>query len=86
MLFDLRAGFLCNHEVLTIIKAQRDARAVEVKALLDAKAKRVAKLGRRPFQKELEDDEIARLQPQDLATVSFEVRYWPELSEGRGRS
>lgn len=72
---NVRAGFLCNHEVLSILRQQRDARSKEIKALGEVKAKRVAKLGRKPFNKEQEDDEIERIQPQDLHTVTFEVRW-----------
>lgn len=61
--------------MLAILRQQRDARSKEIKALGDAKAKRVAKLGRKPFNKEQEDDEVERIQPQDLHTVTFEVSY-----------
>ncbi|ORY87486.1 RNA polymerase Rpb4-domain-containing protein [Leucosporidium creatinivorum] len=76
---NVRAGFLCNHEVLAILRQQRDARTKEIKALGEAKVKRVAKLGRKPFNKEQEDDEVERIQPQDLHTVTFEcIKYLEE--------
>lgn len=75
---NVRAGFLCNKEVLSILQSQRDARAAQIKTLGDQKAARVAKLNRRAYAKEAEDDEVARLQPGDLHTVTFEVSI-PEL-------
>jgi hypothetical protein len=53
-----RAGFLCNHEVLSILKGHRDARA-----------KLLAAVPRGPGKEEEEE----RIQPQDLHTVTFEV-------------
>ncbi|KAK4699239.1 DNA-directed RNA polymerase III subunit RPC9, partial [Phenoliferia sp. Uapishka_3] len=76
---NMRAGFLCNKEVLTILSQQRDSRAKEIKSLGNAKAARVAKLNRRPYAKEQEDDEVVRLQPSDLHTVTFEcIKYLEE--------
>lgn len=69
-----RAGFLCNFEVLHFLKQQRDERAAEVKVLSEAKAARVSKLGRKAYAREQEDEEIERVQPPELHTISFEVR------------
>ncbi|KDE06108.1 hypothetical protein MVLG_03525 [Microbotryum lychnidis-dioicae p1A1 Lamole] len=70
---DPRAGLLCNHEVLTILRQQRDDRANQIKKLTQQKAKRVAALKRKAYPNEEEDEERDRLQPQDLHTVTFET-------------
>ncbi|KAL8280739.1 hypothetical protein RQP46_006743 [Phenoliferia psychrophenolica] len=76
---NVRAGFLCNHEVLTLLQAQRDSRTKEVKLLSAAKQARVAKLGRKPYANEQEDEETHRLQPTELHTVTFEcIKYLEE--------
>lgn len=69
-----RAGFLCNYEVLQILRQQRDSRRRQVDKLHEAKQKRLSKLNRKPFGKEPEEEEVDRIQPQDLHTVTFEVR------------
>ncbi|BGP32892.1 hypothetical protein JCM10296v2_004677 [Rhodotorula toruloides] len=68
-----RAGFLCNHEVLQILRGQRDERASRIKELQRARKNgpRKEEFGTR--------DEIERIQPQDLHTVTFEaLRYLEE--------
>ncbi|GAA5827467.1 hypothetical protein JCM3770_006967 [Rhodotorula araucariae] len=65
-----RAGFLCNYEVLAVLRQQRDQRQKRIKALQQARkaAPRTEEFGTR--------DEIERIQPQDLHTVTFEaLRY-----------
>ncbi|BGP40909.1 hypothetical protein JCM10450v2_004914 [Rhodotorula kratochvilovae] len=65
-----RAGFLCNYEVLAVLRQQRDQRQKRIKALQQARkaAPRAEEFGTR--------DEIERIQPQDLHTVTFEaLRY-----------
>ncbi|GJN91238.1 hypothetical protein Rhopal_004256-T1 [Rhodotorula paludigena] len=62
-----RAGFLCNHEVLAVLRQQRDHRAQRIKDL-----NRARKNG--PRQDDFSArDEIDRIQPQDLHTVTFEA-------------
>lgn len=70
-----RAGFLCNHEVLAILRQQQEARKAQIDHLADLKRKRVAQLNRKAFGKEQEDDERERIQPQDLHTVTWEVSH-----------
>ncbi|BGP16992.1 hypothetical protein JCM10213_007438 [Rhodosporidiobolus nylandii] len=66
-----RAGFLCNHEVLTLLRQQRDQRAEQIKQL------NASKKGKERNGSEFSArDEIERIQPQDLHTVTFEaLRY-----------
>lgn len=61
-----RAGFLCNYEVLDILRSHRDQRARQL-AELHA-------LGRKGGVRQDEED---RVQPQDLHTVTFEVSHRP---------
>ncbi|SCV70028.1 BQ2448_1422 [Microbotryum intermedium] len=70
---DPRAGLLCNHEVLMILRQQRDGRANQIKKLTQQKAKPVGALKRKAYPQEEEDDERDRIQPQDLHTVTFEA-------------
>ncbi|GAA5901382.1 hypothetical protein JCM6882_007762 [Rhodosporidiobolus microsporus] len=63
-----RAGFLCNHEVLALLRQQRDARAQQIKHLTDSK-----KGKERDGSEFTARDEIERIQPQDLHTVTFEA-------------
>ncbi|GAA6009309.1 hypothetical protein JCM10207_004345 [Rhodosporidiobolus poonsookiae] len=66
-----RAGFLCNQEVLAILRQQRDERSAQIKDLT------ASKRGKERDGKEFSArDEIERIQPQDLHTVTFEaLRY-----------
>ncbi|GAA6005570.1 DNA-directed RNA polymerase III subunit RPC17 [Rhodotorula paludigena] len=67
-----RAGFLCNHEVLAVLRQQRDHRAQRIKDL-----NRARKNG--PRQDDFSArDEIDRIQPQDLHTVTFEALQYLE--------
>ncbi|GAA5867048.1 hypothetical protein JCM8547_008423 [Rhodosporidiobolus lusitaniae] len=69
-----RAGFLCNHEVLAILRQQRDDRSAQIKALNEAKRGKD-----RDGSEFSARDEIERIQPQDLHTVTFEaLRYLEE--------
>ncbi|GAA5962020.1 hypothetical protein JCM21900_002800 [Sporobolomyces salmonicolor] len=67
-----RAGFLCNHEVLQILRRQRDDRAARIK-VLDEQRRKSRNEG---TLDSLMADEKERVQPQDLHTVTFEaIRY-----------
>ncbi|KAM0748550.1 hypothetical protein T439DRAFT_382362 [Meredithblackwellia eburnea MCA 4105] len=70
------AGFLSNFEVLQHLTTQRDQRAKQIKQLSQRKVDRTRALGRKAFSHEEEDDEMARIQPGDLHTVTFEcIKY-----------
>ncbi|GAA5975310.1 hypothetical protein JCM11641_005933 [Rhodosporidiobolus odoratus] len=69
-----RAGFLSNYEVLTLLRQQRDDRSQQIKELNEAKRGKD-----RDGSEFTARDEIERLQPQDLHTVTFEaLRYLEE--------
>ncbi|GAA6032497.1 hypothetical protein JCM8097_004787 [Rhodosporidiobolus ruineniae] len=69
-----RAGFLCNHEVLSLLRSQRDERTHHIKRLNDKKRGKD-----RDGSEFTARDEIERIQPQDLHTVTFEaLRYLEE--------
>lgn len=76
---NVRAGFLCNYEVLQLLKTQHEQRNQECNQLRQAKITRCEQEGRRPFAKEGEDEEIERIQGTELGTVSHEVRYLVSL-------
>ncbi|KAI5474482.1 protein of RNA polymerase II, Rpb4 family [Pseudohyphozyma bogoriensis] len=74
-----RAGFLANHEVLTILRQHQQTRASQISALTKKRDRRLADLGRKAWSKEVEDAEMDRVQPQDLHTVTFEcIKYLEE--------
>ncbi|GAA6064609.1 hypothetical protein JCM10212_007098 [Sporobolomyces blumeae] len=67
-----RAGFLCNHEVLALLRSQRQVRDEQIKRL--AERQRANK--RKGLGDSLEVSEGERIRPQDLHTVTFEaIRY-----------
>ena len=65
---DFHAGYMCNYEVLSIMRAQHEERQAQIKALGERRPKRATKA-----QRDQDDEEAERIQPQELHTVTFEV-------------
>lgn len=72
-----RAGFLCNYEVLEVLRQQQQERIKQIKVLTGGKGGEVngKRIGR--YQDIAQREEAERIQPQDLHTVSWEVSLSP---------
>ncbi|GAA5868692.1 hypothetical protein JCM3774_003627 [Rhodotorula dairenensis] len=68
-----RAGFLCNYEVLEVLRQQQQERFRQIRVLTGGKGGEVngKRIGR--YQDIAQREEAERIQPQDLHTISWEA-------------